>query len=51
MGASPIGAIRIGVEVFRPENSIREKDRKISEPFEAALCSDRARSRLPRPVV
>src|SRR5580693_6362552 len=28
MGASPIGAIRIRVEVFRPENSIREKRSK-----------------------
>jgi len=33
MGASPIGAIRMGVEVFRPDNRIREKDRKISEPL------------------
>jgi hypothetical protein len=33
MGASPIGAARIRVEVFRPEIRIREKDRKISEPL------------------
>ena len=33
MGASPIGAIRIRVEVFRLENRFREKDRKISEPL------------------
>jgi len=36
MGASPIGAIRMGVEVFRPETRIREKDRKISEPSGAS---------------
>jgi hypothetical protein len=36
MGASRIGAIRIGVEVFRPENSIREKIERSANPSGAS---------------
>ena len=36
MGVSPMGAIRIGVEVFRPENSIREKIERSANPSGAS---------------